>query len=107
MRSGSTGVRYPTSELHQNNFKAPSAPRMLTVKMIVCEQPQKMYVYDLLLLNISQRNSISVVSVLIILVVVKRASVKTNRDLRDSTFWQYFSFFTCNLKHKICYIGIF
>lgn len=31
--------------------------------MIVCEQPQKMYVYDLLLLNISQRNSISVVSV--------------------------------------------
>lgn len=85
MRSGSTGVRYPTSELHQNNFK--------DVKMIVCEQPQKMYVYDLLLLNISQRNSISVVSVLIILVVVKRASIKTNRDLRDSTFWQYVSFF--------------
>lgn len=77
--------------------------------MIVCEQPQKMYVYDLLLLNIyiSQRNSISVVSVLIILVVVKRASVKTNRDLRDSTFWQYISFFTSNLKHKIYYIGIF
>lgn len=65
MRSGSTGVRYPTSELHQNNFKTLSAPRMMTVKMIVCEQPQKMYVYDLLLLNIyiSQRNSISVVSV--------------------------------------------
>lgn len=87
------GSPISNEELHQNNFKAPSAPRMLTVKMIVCEQPQKMYVYDLLLLNISQRNSISVVSVLIILVVVKRASVKTNRDLRDSTFWQYVSFF--------------